>query len=481
VRSAAPILLLVALLPSVAVAHIGSPHIYLEADAGGYPVIAVVHMPPAIPGEAELQVRLQDRAAGEAVEVSVREVPPQGEAHAPDWIEATESPVDLRFFTAPIPLMRFGVWRAQVKVRGPRGEGMIEIPIPAKRPNPGNMDPLLAGFLGALVVMLLGSGWTMLVVMRRDALREAGEPSADDRRAGTRVAVWGTAIVVAWMGFIGYSWFNADAAHRRMGIPGLAGRLTVGNAPARAGKPLSLELKVRDRRKQTAPELVPDHGKLMHLVAIDVPDASYLLHAHPSMTRPGDFNFRFVAPEAGSYLLFGDVVESSGEGQTVTATLDVADGSPTRNPATSDPDDSWSFQAAISEAVVGAVTAEVGDGLVLRFVDPDPITLKQGEFYRLTFRLETADGQPVAELEPIAGANGHMIVLRHDLEVFTRLYPSGSPAGRIGGMEASGKAAAATASVSFPYGFPDQGDYRCWVQVKHGGSIRTGVFDVRVR
>ena len=34
-----------------------------------------------------------------------------------------------------------------------------------------------------------------------------------------------------------------------------------------------------------------------------------------------------------------------------------------------------------------------------------------------------------------------------------------------------------TADVSFPYGFPAPGRYRIFIQMKHGGTVETGVFD----
>jgi hypothetical protein len=35
--------------------------------------------------------------------------------------------------------------------------------------------------------------------------------------------------------------------------------------------------------------------------------------------------------------------------------------------------------------------------------------------------------------------------------------------------------------VRFPYGFPQAGDYRIFVQIKRGGRVETGVFDAHVQ
>ena len=105
----------------------------------------------------------------------------------------------------------------------------------------------------------------------------------------------------------------------------------------------------------------------------------------------------------------------------------------------------------------------------------------------LTFRVEGADGQPARDLELYMGMPGHAIVVRRDRRVFAHVHPSGSvpmaamniampPAASHAGHEV-----APPSTVTFPYGFPQAGDYRIFVQVKRAGSVMTEVFDAAVK
>ena len=38
-----------------------------------------------------------------------------------------------------------------------------------------------------------------------------------------------------------------------------------------------------------------------------------------------------------------------------------------------------------------------------------------------------------------------------------------------------------TPNVNFPYGFPTPGRYRIFIQMKHAGTVETGVFDAEVK
>jgi hypothetical protein len=49
----------------------------------------------------------------------------------------------------------------------------------------------------------------------------------------------------------------------------------------------------------------------------------------------------------------------------------------------------------------------------------------------------------------------------------------------MAGMDMGGGTVSPT--VEFPYGFPSAGRYRIFIQMKHAGTIETGVFDAEVK
>ena len=120
--------------------------------------------------------------------------------------------------------------------------------------------------------------------------------------------------------------------------------------------------------------------------------------------------------------------------------------------------------------------------------DAKPLVTKRLTMF--TFRVEDAAGEPASDLELYMGMPGHAMFVRRDRRVFAHVHPSGSApmaAMAIGqrslGSQLSDQlhahhAGRLPATVSFPYGFPERGDYRIFVQVKRAGRIDTGAFDV---
>jgi hypothetical protein len=146
--------------------------------------------------------------------------------------------------------------------------------------------------------------------------------------------------------------------------------------------------------------------------------------------------------------------------------------------------------------------------------------------------VQTPEGNP-AQLEPYLGMKGHAVVVRNDGSVFIHLHPVGnysmasqqaiqSRLGKEGNspkfpdarafrdsidrelallqtmsedernarlmpdMDHTGTLgeehdAHAGSVVTFPYAFPQPGNYRIWVQIKRNGRIVTAAFDAQVK
>jgi hypothetical protein len=146
-----------------------------------------------------------------------------------------------------------------------------------------------------------------------------------------------------------------------------------------------------------------------------------------------------------------------------------------------------------------------------------PAEIVAGTAYAFRFTLLDRAGHPATDVEPYLGMAGHAAFVKTDGTAFAHTHPEGSAAmpalmlanESLGypGDEAAGDGGAQAASgdgtmaampgmagtaghasaqpisptVEFPYGFPSPGRYRVFVQMKHGGTVETGVFDAEVR
>jgi hypothetical protein len=119
--------------------------------------------------------------------------------------------------------------------------------------------------------------------------------------------------------------------------------------------------------------------------------------------------------------------------------------------------------------------------------DPGPLHTRQLLWFR--FRVDDASGQPARDLEMYMGMPGHAAFVRTDLSVFAHVHPSGSvpmaalalaqPSADPMSMHAMHMAHALPPVVSFPYGFPQPGNYRIFVQIKRAGKVQTAIFDAK--
>src|SRR4051794_6693141 len=100
-------------------AHVGSPDVYLEGNAGPYKLFITIRPPSVIPGVAELEVRSEGAGVKElrAVPLPISNVGAKF-APVPDRLAASKE--DPQYFTGSLWMMAPGSWQVRIDVSGAR-------------------------------------------------------------------------------------------------------------------------------------------------------------------------------------------------------------------------------------------------------------------------------------------------------------------------------------------------------------------------
>jgi hypothetical protein len=461
-------------------AHIGSPDVYLDGQAGPYRLFVTVRPPRVIPGVADVEILTTDAGVRD---VRIVPLPLVGAAaqFAPVPDVATRSPEDPKLFTGHLWMMTIGEWQVRVTVDGDKGTGTLSVPVPTLPQSTLGMNPAVRGVLIAFM-LLLSIGFIVIVAaMFREARLEPGAAPGPDARRRGRIAGAAAAIVAGVTIFLGNYWWTAEASTYAGYIykplqmtPSIVSGVASGSSQT---SPI-LHLSIHDPGwifTRRVDDFEPDHDHLMHLFVVS-PDLDRFWHLHPAPASTAAFEQPLPDLPAGSYELFADVVHRTGVPETITASLDVPATSGT--PLSGD-DSAW--------------TGPASNGRIAWVRDSQPLTTKRLTMF--TFRVEDASGQPATDLELYMGMPGHAIFVRKDRRVFAHVHPAGSApmaslalagnaphTGHASGPAQAGHETHASIppTVTFPYGFPEPGDYRIFVQVKRAGRIETGVFDTHV-
>ncbi|HUQ89977.1 MAG TPA: hypothetical protein VM096_20610 [Vicinamibacterales bacterium] len=463
-RALVAVLLIATALQSHPRAHVGSPDVFLEADAGPYRLLVTVRPPHAIPGVADVEV-LTTSADVRDVHIVPLPLTGDGAKFAPVPDRALRSPDDPRLFTGHLWMMGAGAWQVRIAVTGDRGEGTMSVPVPTLPQSTLGMHPVLR-FLLMGFWLLLGAGMVGIIsAMAREAKLGAGEALDPCAVRRGRIAGAIAAVVVTGIVYLGNAWWTVEAsAYDRYVYKPLVATPRL-NPDATLGLTLTDPGWIGSRRLD---DFVPDHGHVMHLFVLS-PSLDRLWHLHPGESGLGMFTQRVPDMPAGKYELFADVVHGTGVSETVTGHIDTGD---VHGAALSGDDSGWS--------------ANQSSGTKINWIrDNTPLTPKRLTMF--TFRVDDENGQPVKDLELYMGMPGHAIVVRRDLKVFAHVHPSGSaPMAALDIAMPSHPSHAQhmtspPSTVTFPYGFPEPGQYRIFVQVKRAGSIITDAFDADVR
>lgn len=474
------LLLLVVASVAIANAHVGSPDIFLEGKAGPYSLFVTIRPPVVIPGVAEVEIRT---SAKDISEVRIVPMPMSGAGarFAPTPDIAQRSKDDPQFFTGGLWMMTSGSWQVRVNVDGPQGKGELAVPVPALANKTESMQTGL-GIALSVLGLILGFGAVSIVgAASREAKLEPGEQPTPEMRSRARRTMAVTAVIVVVVLYLGNSWWTAEANSY--------GRIIY--------KPLQMDATLEDNARlrlmlsdpgwlgRKVDDFVPDHNHLMHLYVIKLPEMERVWHLHPEMTSSGVFTHDLPPIPPGTYGLYADVVHESGLPETMVAeiTLPAIAGKPLSG------DDSTGSGHPISRADARNKVFVFPDGSKMIWErDSDAFVVKRAQPFR--FRVESPDGKPATDMELYMGMLGHAAFVKRDRSVFAHVHPTGSVpmaamtiAQKSAGDPHAGHhmhAMSLPSEVSFPYGFPQAGDYRIFVQVRRAGQVQTAMFDTTV-
>lgn len=479
-RALRAVLVLALLLPHFALAHVGSKDVFQQVTAGPYKLFVTVRMPNVIPGVANVEIR---STGAQVTTLQIAPLPLAGEAskHPPTPDVMKASTVDPNFFTGGVWMMSAGSWQVRILVSGAAGDATVSVPVPAVAIATLQMQRDLGIPLALLGVFLVISMSGAVAAAVREARLPPGETASPKLRRRGLVAMAFTLVLLGLAVWGGKKWWNAEATSYAASIyraPEVLATLK--------GDQLSLHVKDisdsdRWEEDRSSAALVLDHGKIMHLYAIRMPEMDAAYHLHPEFDPPTHFRMALPAMPPGEYALYGDVVHANGFPETLVAKLEVPEG---MTGAPLGPDDASAHPAAVEDGPLGT-TFKLPDDYSM--VWDKPASLTANTAYSFRFRLLGPDGSPAADMQPYLGMAGHAAFVKTDGTVFAHTHPEGSaamPAMMLAnGMDGSMAMPAEpiTNTVEFPYGFPKPGAYRIFIQMKHGSTVETGVFDANVQ
>jgi hypothetical protein len=513
-------------------AHIGSPAICFEGNAGPTPIRAVIRPPEVVPGLAEINIRILKGNARKITVVPVFWKTGKSGAPPPDVAKPVRGETNL--FGAQLWFMESGAYSVEIGVESDAGSGTVTVPVNSVAMTRREMPRWFGIMLAALGSLLFLSAARLVGLAFGESVLEPGKQPSRRLVWRSRFATAGGAALFAGLLYLGKKWWDLDDLNFRTNrlyrpVPVLANVRMEGKLPV-------LQLNLTNAHGRQWLPLLPDHGKLMHLFLIHQPDLNAFAHLHPIQRERKLFETIIPPLPPGEYQLHGEVTHENAFAQTLTTTVtvpelpdsyfpkiatssaaDVVCSTTARVqfdpslPLSPDPDDSWHVggtqkgrepSSESGQSLNQEYRLESGYRMILQRDEP----LRERRATALRFKLLSPKGDPV-RLEYYMGMMGHAAVRRSDGTTFAHLHPTGnysmaslqffseretgraaSPQGNSASVNSAGAHSAlnsddtgAAGEASFPYEFPRGGSYRLWVQLKAQGRVFTGVFDTDVQ
>lgn len=210
-----------------------------------------------------------------------------------------------------------------------------------------------------------------------------------------------------------------------------------------------LVIDIQDTKGKAIAKFDTFQEKLMHLIVAS-DNLQVFQHLHPNYKGNGRFEVETALPQPGNYTLISDY-KPAGQKETVSVLKVKVPGTQTSAPA------------------IALDRSKTIDATKVNLELSKPI-LKAGEEVMLTFDLKDAtSSQPVQDLKPYLGEQGHLVILKQS-----------SPLTKADYIHAHAMQGTLTGKVEFMTTFPKPGKYKLWGQFNRNGKIVIADFWINV-
>jgi hypothetical protein len=385
---------------------------------------------------------------------------------------------ETNYFSSQLWLMDPGAYSVFVNVDGAAGPGTAIVPINSMATSRLEMPRWMSSLFLVLGLVLFVS----LAALVGAAVREGSlgvEESVSRKRLGWGRFATAVAVVVATaLLVVGKQWWDhvdSNFRNHRLYKP-------MHFATSIKDGALLVDVKSKTGNPYDRTELVPDHGKLMHLFLVEEKTGRGFAHLHPA--RNGSEKFVAGLPKlpVGKYHVYADITHESGFTQTLLSSIEIPEVAESKS---LDGDDSFASATPSSERVI-----TFDDGTKLTWENDGPLRVNQETTLRFTIRKSNG---ALATLEPYLGMYAHGVIWKRDGNVFTHIHPLGTismtsqllfarreKGEYMANQPLDVQCGAPPKEISFPYAFPETGEYVVWAQVKLDGQVRTAAFQANV-
>lgn len=429
-------------------AHVGSPGVTFEGNAGPYKLLANITPPDVIPGTASVTIYLENSTKG--VHISAKPVYWfAGADGTPRADIAQPSTTEPGRFDLKIWMMSTGASSVDISVEGPLGKGTAVIPVMALSTAKRSMPAGLGWGLLAMGVFLVVLMTTIIIASVSDSQLNPGEKLSTKLRRKRLVGGFTALAILGLILWGGRAWWNAAANnYNRFLYQPLQATTKVNTQSGLLTMVIdtsALNDMERTKRMNVSRKmnyLVPDHGKLMHMFLVRAGSLDAFAHLHPR--RIDSVTFAAVMPKLppGKYWVYADITRLSGFAETIVDTLVIpevtfrmASNRTTNLPP--DKDDTYFTTNPIAgnrtsgnpvpTLLCGSpgIESALPDGSSAVWIQAPGQVIKAGELTMLKFEILDENRKP-AKLEPYLGMPAHAVILKDDGTVYIHLHPSGS-------------------------------------------------------